>query len=372
MHPFRRTTTLTVLTAGLCVYRVACAQTEHSVADSLLAEGHYLRAEQPVRAAVQRNPNDPHALSNLSILEWSFNRLDEAIGAAERAVSVAMNSAEAHAHLADALGSKLIVSTAGTMEKISLAHRFRKEIDKTLELDPNNVDSLEDLAQFYWHAPGLVGGDKNKARQTADKLYQLSPFRGARARADFAMDEGDPNRRAAAIVGVWQTAVAARPNDYDCRAGLAAAYLDQTADPNHLANAEAEAKRAQALDATRIDAYKTLAVVYAKAGRWDEFDGAIKQAKTSVPDDRAPEFAAANAILNDNNGAQLQRAELLLRDYLAQTAEAQEPTHAIAHWRLGQVLERQGRKADAVRELQTAVNQDSSLDGAKKDLKRLS
>jgi len=361
-----------MLAAGLCGCRVVCAQTEHSVADSLLAEGHYLRAEQPVRAAVQRNPNDAHALSNLSILEWSFNRLDAAVGAAEKAVSVAVNSAEAHAHLADALGSKLIASTSGTMEKISLAHRFRKEIDKTLQLDPNNVDSLEDLAQFYWHAPGLVGGDKNKARQTADKLFQLSPSRGAAARADFATDDNDLNRRAATIVGIWQTAVAARGNDYESHAALAAAYLDQTADPNHLANAETEAKRALALDATRIDAYKTLAVVYAKAGRWDEFDAVLKQAKAGVPDDRAPEFAAAAAILKDNNGAQLQRAEVLLRDYLGQTPEAQEPTHASAHWRLGQVLERQGRKADAVRELQIAVNQDGSLDGARKDLKRLS
>jgi tetratricopeptide (TPR) repeat protein len=372
MRLFDHTTTLTILGAVLGLCHMAGAQSNHATADQLLAEGHYLRAEHPVRAAVARNPNDAHALIDLSILEWSFNHLDAAIGAAEKAVSAAPNSAEAHAHLADALGSKLIVSTGGTMEKISLAHRFRKEIDRTLELDPNNIDSLEDLAQFYWHAPGLVGGDRNKARQTADKLFQLSPFRGSRARADFALDDSDPNRRAKAVVGIWQTAVAARPNEYDCRAALASAYLEQATDPNHLANAEAEAKRAKTLDATRIDAYKTLAVVYAKAGRWDELDTVLKQAKANVPDDRAPEYVAAMAILSDDNEAQLQRAELLLRDYLGQTAEAQGPTHASAHWRLGQVLERQGRKADAVREFQTAVSQDGSLDGAKKDLKRLS
>ena len=364
--------TLILLAFGVCGHRSALAQLDHAGADRLLAEGHYLRAEQPVRTAVERSPNDAHALVNLSILEWSFNRLDAAIGASERAVSAAANSAEAHAHLADALGSKLIVSTAGTMEKISLAHRFRKEIDKTLELDPNNVDSLQDLAQFYWNAPGLVGGDKNKARQTADKLYQLSPFRGASARADFATGESDPGRRAATVVGIWKAAVAARPNDYDCHAALAAAYLEQTADPNHLANAEAEAKRARALDTMRIDAYKTLAVVYANAGRWEELDGTLKQAKMDVPDDRAPEYVAATAIFNENNGAQWQRAEALLRDYLGQTTEAQEPSHARAHWRLGQVLEREGNKVEAVRELQTAISQDGSLDGAKKDLRRLS
>jgi hypothetical protein len=65
-------------------------------------------------------------------------------------------------------------------------------------------------------------------------------------------------------------------------------------------------------------------------------------------------------------------AEQLLRDYLGQPTEGQEPNQAAAHWRLGLVLEREGRKADAVRELQAAVSQDGTLDAAKKDLKRLS
>ena len=62
----------------------------------------------------------------------------------------------------------------------------------------------------------------------------------------------------------------------------------------------------------------------------------------------------------------------MLRDYLTQPPEGQAPSHAGAHWRLGLVLEKQGRKGDAIRELQTAVQMDGSLDVAKKDLKRLS
>jgi hypothetical protein len=44
---------------------------------------------------------------------------------------------------------------------------------------------------------------------------------------------------------------------------------------------------------------------------------------------------------------------------------------ALAHWRLGLVLEKEGRKSVALKELEIAVSLDSSLDGAKKDLKRL-
>ncbi len=345
-------------------------------ADQLLAEGHYLRAEQPVRAALRRTPNDSHDLTNLSIIDWSFNRLDASIADAERAVAAAPGSAEAHSHLADALGAKLVSSNAGAMEKISLAHRFRKEIDRTLELDPNDVDSLQDLAQFYWHAPGMVGGDKSKARQTAERLFRISPFRGASAQADFASEDSDARRRSTAVVAIWQAAVAARPQDYDSLAALAAAhvqaYLQDTGDPNHLSAAEAEAKHARLLDPRRVEAYKVLAMVYARAGRWNDLDAVLQQSRNSVTDDRTPAFLAADVILARNAADQMQRAEQLLRDYLAQPAEGQEPTHAAAHWKLGQVLEKQGRRGEAVRELQTAVQQDGSLEGARKDLKRLS
>lgn len=346
----------------------ALAQTD---VDLLLADGHYLRAERLLKAALQQNPNDARALSNQSVVDWAFGRLDISLANAEKAVAAAPNDVGANSHLTDALGSKLLSSNAGTFEKISLARRFRKQIDRTLALDPNDLDTLQDLAEFLWHAPGMVGGDKTKAQQTADKLYAISPFRGASARVDFLSDDSDAARRNAATLAIWQTTVAARPDNFDARTSLAAAYL-AAGDAGQLAKAETEAKRAVALDRTRVDGYKVLAGVYARAGHWDELEAVLKQARGNVSDDRSPEYVAAATILNANAGSQMQRAEQMLRDYLGQPAEGQEANHASAHWRLGQVLEQQGRKDDAVRELRMAVEQDGTLDGAKKDLKRLS
>ena len=371
----RKSVALLSLAISLCTPATSpCAtdQIGQSPADLLLEGGHYLRAETLIRAALQRNPNDAHTLSNLSIAEWAFGRLDAAVSDSEKAVAAAPNRAEAHAHLADALGSKLIQGNGGTFERISLAHRFRKEIDRTLELDPNNPDALQDLAQFYWHAPGMVGGDKQKARQTADRLFQIAPYRAAEARADFASDETNIDRRNTAIRTIWQTAVAARPESYEAHAALAAAYLDETANTSHLVMAENEAKRALALDPTRINAYTVLSIVFTRTARFSELDSLLKQSHDHVPDDLTPGYRAAVAILGSNQNQQLQRAEQLLRQYLTQKPEGQQPSHAGAHWRLGQVLERQGRKADAIREFQIAVQQDGSLEDAKKDLKRLS
>jgi len=88
-----------------------------------------------------------------------------------------------------------------------------------------------------------------------------------------------------------------------------------------------------------------------------------------APDDLSPFYTAASARYNE--GQDLPRAERCLRKYLTIEREAGRVTHAAAQWRLGLVLERQGRKAEAIAALESAVRLDGSLDAAKKDLKRL-
>ena len=54
-----------------------------------------------------------------------------------------------------------------------------------------------------------------------------------------------------------------------------------------------------------------------------------------------------------------------------QTRAQRAPSLARARWRLGQVLERQGRKNEAVAELEAAVKMDPDFADAKQDLKQM-
>ena len=103
--------------------------------------------------------------------------------------------------------------------------------------------------------------------------------------------------------------------------------------------------------------------------RWPELDALLSEAEKRVPDDYLPHYVAGNALLRDNED--LPRAERYLRKYLTQEREAGQPTHGAAQWRLGLVLEKQGRKADAIAALEAAIRLDPSLEQAKKDLKRI-
>ncbi len=352
------------------LYAAPVVAQQTTTADALIANAHYLRARPLTQAALQKNPQDVHALTQQSVLEWSFFHFDEAIATAEKAVALAGASAEAHTQLTNTLGAKLLSSNAGTFEKMNLARRFRKEADLSLQLDPNSLDALEDAARFYWNAPGMVGGDKSKAQQLGDRVSHLDAARGAALKADFLADDKDKTRQAAAIEALWKTAIAAQPESSDAHAGLSSAYFNEG--PGKFPLAEAEAKRAITLKPSRILAYRQLAVIYASTGRWDDLDSLLKRSAAAVPDNLSPAYQAAKSILTGSDTTQLSRAEGYLRSYLAKPAEGEEPTHAAAHWRLGLVLEKEGRKADAIQALQAAVREDSSLEGAKKDLKRLS
>jgi hypothetical protein len=75
-------------------------------------------------------------------------------------------------------------------------------------------------------------------------------------------------------------------------------------------------------------------------------------------------------------GKDLPRAERYFRKYLTQEPEGGSPPLAACHWRLGQLLEKLGKKDEAIKEIQMGIDLKPGLDKqnlevAKKDLKRL-
>ncbi len=342
---------------------------QQSAADKLIAEGHYGRALPLVQATLERNPQDVDALVALSMIQWAFGQLDASASTAEKAVLAADGSAAAHAQLVNTFGAKLASNKVGAIEKMSLSRRFRKEADRTLQLDPNNLYAHEALVRFYWYAPAIAGGSKAKARQLVDRLVQLNGARGYALKAELDATEADKEKGLAAVQSDWRQAVAANPESYVSYIGLSGCLL--AAGHDTWRAAEDEARKALALDPSRAAAYRLLAAVYASTARWDDLDANLKRARAAVPDDLGAEFIAAQTILDRNFGSQWTRAEEYLRNYLRQPSEGLEPTLAMAHWRLGVVLEKQGRKGAALNEIELAVNLDPSLDGAKQELKRL-
>ena len=71
-------------------------------------------------------------------------------------------------------------------------------------------------------------------------------------------------------------------------------------------------------------------------------------------------------------GINMERGEAFLLNYLKHTPTKEEPSHAGANMRLGQIKEKQGNKVEAKRYYEAALSLDSKLEGAQKGLARVS
>ena len=334
-------------------------------AATLIEKGHFKRAEVVLKQRLQNNPNDATSYCELSKVDLAFQRWDEAIEHAEKAVSLDDKSADTHVALLDSLGAKLGAPGTGMFQRVSLGHRFKNESAVALQKDPNNVTANEDMIQFYLQAPSIAGGDKKKADQLADHMVQVNPVQGDLLKIEIAMQE----KRNGELEGLMQQAVKADPKNYDARVQAATYYLGQGG--QSLEEGEEQAEEAVKLDPDRVAGYSILAQVYATEGRWKELDSVVAQAEKAVPDDLSPYYHAARIIVVKGPSQELERAEKYIRLYLAQPAEGNEPPLGAAHWRLGLILEKQGHRDLAKQEMQQAVKLDPEFEPAKVDLKRL-
>ena len=339
--------------------------------EALIKAGHFKRARSIVEPRYKKaNSADAELNYLMSEIKDAFGDLEDARSMAERAVALNGQVARYHRLLGDLYGET--AETASLFAKGGWAKKFKSEVDTAASLDPKDVDSRFDLLEYYLQAPRLMGGGKDKAAGMADEISRIDPVQGDLAQARLAQDHKD----VAAQESWYRKAAATGPNDYDVLVTVAGFY--NSAAPAKPDLAEKYARQAVEADSTRAAGYAALASSLASHARWKELDDSLKLAEKNVPDDLVAYYQAGRAILTripaDPGSAgnlDLNRAETYFRKYLALEPEGGEPTLAHAHWRLGLVLEREGRKPEARSELETALRLKPDLAGAKQDLKRL-
>jgi tetratricopeptide (TPR) repeat protein len=341
---------------------IPAAPVDLSAAEKLIAAEHWTRAQALLEPLLRNSPGDARVLFLAGRVREAAGDYDGARALAEKALALDPKNADYHCLLAYIDGREGM--RAGLFRKIVLARRVKKGAEAALALDPRHIEAHQILIEFYRQAPGIVGGDKARSRLLAGELTALDPVRGNLALAAAAHGA---NREEAGAEPFYKKAVEADPNSYAALTALAGFYSRGAQRRDDLA--EKAAAAAVKADPGRAAAYGLLAQVYARSGRLAVLDALLQEAENNVPDNRAPYLSAARVLLQQ--GSELVRAERFLRRYLEQPAEMGAPSHAQAWWRLGLVLEKLDRKAEARDALDRAVALDPKLDGAKKDLKRL-
>jgi Flp pilus assembly protein TadD len=256
----------------------------------------------------------------------SRNDADSAATLFEKAVAQNPKSAEAHYLLGTAYGSQ--AQNAGIFSQASLAGKTKNEFEKAVELNPSLLDARYALVEYYTMAPGIIGGSFDKAFAQAAEIRKHDPLMA---------------HRAAAFIYTHQQKMDEARNEY-------------------LTEVREFPKSARA----HID----LGVSYIAAKNYkaasDEFETAASVEPAYIP----VYFRLGQAsVLTNSNYA---RGEESLRRYLAYTPKDDEPPLARAHYWLGQIYEKQGKKAEAKASFATSLKLKANQKDVAEALKRVS
>jgi tetratricopeptide (TPR) repeat protein len=99
----------------------------------------------------------------------------DGIAAAEKAVSLNPSSSEAHRLNGDLTGELIGVVFMGGMRH---GKHAGEELDKAIQLDPNNAEAYIGRAIGYFFTPSTFGGSKDKAVEDLQKAISINPNLG--------------------------------------------------------------------------------------------------------------------------------------------------------------------------------------------------
>ena len=252
---------------------------------------------------------------------------DTAIAAFEKAIAQNPGNADAHYYLANAYGSK--AQQGGMFAGAKYGPRMKEEYDKAVALDPKHVDARFGLVMIYVSAPAPFGGSKEKALEQAKAIKAIDPLLGHRAYASVYSKQKKPDlAKQEYLDAIREQPVSPKAHSFYGQ---------------YLANVEKD---------------------YGAA--FTEFETALK-----VDPDYMPAFYHLGRTAG-LAGTNLVRGEEALKKYLEYTPTDKEPPLANAHYYLGAIYEKQGRKAEAKGSYQAALKLNPTHENASKALKRLS
>ena len=291
----------------------------------LLVESRDKKALVSAEALAKADPKNAEAWILLTRARLQANLAEAAVESAEKAVKFAPNNSQSHFWLGNAYGSR--VGQVGMFSQMSMAPKIRDAFEKTVALDPNNLDAREGLFQFYLQAPSVVGGGKDKANAQVGEIAKRDVARGHLARAQIFMSE----KNTAAALKSYEAAYAAKPSDKNIRLALG--------------------------------------IGYQMAERWND---AFKHFRTwATQDEKAGSAWYQIGRTSALSGLQLDEGIAALQKYLGMPHAANEPQNKNVYHRLGQLYAKAGKKTEAKAALQAALKLDPKFADAKAELAKL-
>jgi tetratricopeptide (TPR) repeat protein len=303
---------ITRISQVLCLSFLLLAFIPAVMADSareMLAAGQIDAAINVLSVRLSSAPSDAESANLLCRAYIAIEDLDRAESSCKKAIALDPRNGRYHRWLGHVYGEK--ADHASFLSAASLAGKTRDELERAVQLNPNDMDARADLAEFYFEAPGIVGGGQDKARAQARIMGISVPAREHWVYAHIAEKNHDPG------------------------------------------TAEREYLRMIEVSHGDSEAWLSLALFFRHLKRYDDMEKTLiraTEATMSKPDVLVD--IAQNLFRTGRNPA---LAIQVLRRYLASGPVEEAPAFK-AHYLLGQLLEKQGDKAGAAGEYRASLS----------------
>jgi tetratricopeptide (TPR) repeat protein len=312
-----------LLEVVLSIISVALVPSTTSPRD-LLASGQVDDAIRILQHQISTADADAESQNLLCRAYSMIGEWDQGISSCERARDLAPQRSLYQLWLGRIYGEK--ADHSGVLAAAGLAKKVRNSFEHAVELDPNSWEARTDLAEYYFEAPSIVGGSKDKAREQADALMRLNPG-----------------------MAHWVLArIAEKNNDMDA--------------------AEREYRSGITATHSGVRACFDYASFLRRANRLDDMVIALRPLESGPVDRPESLMDGAGLLLRTERDYPL--AVRLLRRYFA-TGTVEEGPAFKAHDLLGQLLEKQGEPRAAAVEYRAALALFHNYKGAEESLKRV-
>lgn len=166
------------------IFFVACTAGATSQEDPSLTESirkmwqdeQYQLAKTTLQPLIQKDDENPQYLALMGQTEAFLGNLDDAEDLLEEAVDI--NPKQPDYQFWYGSVSCNAATSANMFSALSYAKQCRKAYEAALSLAPEEPKHYVALGQFYAQAPGIAGGDKDKARQLAQTLKGMDELQG--------------------------------------------------------------------------------------------------------------------------------------------------------------------------------------------------
>ncbi len=215
------------------------------------------------------------------LMNGEFKKSSEAL---EKAVAAEPNNSDYVMWLGRAYGRR--AETSNPLSALGHASKARQYFERAVELNPRNIEALNDLLEFQLEAPGIMGGGLDRARTTIAHISQVDPSEG-----HWAQSTLDEKRK-------------------------------------EYSSAEAHLRRALELAPQQVGRFTDLARFLYKQGRYQEADQTFARAEQLAPGNVKLLYVRAESYVK--SGRNLELAKDLLHRYLKSTISPEDPPKADA------------------------------------------